>query len=186
MARTTDVTDAELAARAAGGDGDAFGELVERHAPAARRAATVVLASEADADDAAQDGFLAAWRSIGRYDGLRPFRPWLMRIVVNAARDFRRRRTVRQTDELSPALASGTVGPERSAERLLLRERLNEALRGLPERQRLAVTMFDAEGFAHAEIAEVLGVPEGTVRSDVFHARRALRGALAPFYEEMK
>ena len=63
MARTTDVTDAELAARAAGGDGDAFGALVERHAPAARRAATVVLASEADADDAAQDGFCLLYTS---------------------------------------------------------------------------------------------------------------------------
>ena len=186
MMRTTDVTDADLAIRAAAGDGDAFGALVIRHAPAARRAATLVLGSPADADDAAQDGFLAAWRSIDRYDRDRPFRPWLLRIVVNAARDFRRRRTVRQTDELSPVLASGDAGPERATDRLLLRERLAAALRELPERQRLAVTMFDAEGFAHAEIAEVLGIPEGTVRSDVFHARRTLRGALAPFYEEMR
>jgi RNA polymerase sigma-70 factor (ECF subfamily) len=186
MVRTTDVTDADLAARAAAGEGDAFGELVVRHAPAARRAARVLLGSDADADDAAQDGFLAAWRSIDRYDRSRPFRPWLMRIVVNAARDFRRRRTVRQTDELSPVLPSEAAGPDRSADRLLLRERLATALRELPERQRLAITMFDAEGYAHADIAEVLGVPEGTVRSDVFHARRALRGALAPFHEEMK
>jgi DNA-directed RNA polymerase specialized sigma24 family protein len=48
----------------------------------------------------------------------------------------------------------------------------------------VAITMFDAEGYAHAEIAQVLGVPEGTVRSDVFHARRALRADLAPFLEE--
>ena len=184
--RNTDVTDAELADRAAGGDGDAFGELVMRYAPAARRAATALLGTEADGDDAAQDGFLAAWRSIDRYDRDRPFRPWLLRIVVNAARDFRRRRTVRQTEELSPVLASGAAGPESSTDRLLLRQRLSAALRELPERQRLAVTMFDAEGFAHGEIAEVLGIPEGTVRSDVFHARRSLRDALAPFYEEMR
>ena len=184
--RTPTVTDAELSARAAAGDGDAFGELVDRHAPQARRAARLVLGNDQDADDAAQDGFLAAWRAIDRYDRSRPFRPWLMRIVVNAARDLRRRQTVRRTEELSPILAAGSASPERETERALLRERLAGALGELPERQRLAVTMFDAEGFAHSEIAEVLGIPEGTVRSDVFHARRALRTALAPYLEEMR
>lgn len=184
--RTPTVTDAELSARAAAGDGDAFGELVDRHAPQARRAARLVLGNDQDADDAAQDGFLAAWRAIDRYDRSRPFRPWLMRIVVNAARDLRRRQTVRRTEELSPVLAAGSASPERETERALLRERLAGALGELPERQRLAVTMFDAEGFAHSEIAEVLGIPEGTVRSDVFHARRALRTALAPYLEELR
>ena len=184
--RNPTVTDAELAARAATGDGDAFGELVDRHAPQARRAARLVLGNDQDADDAAQDGFLAAWRAIDRYDRSRPFRPWLMRIVVNAARDLRRRRTVRRTEELSPVLPAGGASPERETERALMRERLAGALGELPERQRLAVTMFDAEGFAHSEIAEVLGIPEGTVRSDVFHARRALRTALAPYLEELR
>jgi RNA polymerase sigma-70 factor (ECF subfamily) len=184
--RNSTVTDAELSARAAAGDGDAFGELVDRHAPQARRAARVVLANDQDADDAAQDGFLAAWRAIDRYDRNRPFRPWLMRIVVNAARDLRRRQAVRRTDDLSPALAAGGPSPERDTERALLRERLAGALAALPERQRLAVTMFDAEGFAHSEIAEVLGIPEGTVRSDVFHARRALRTILGPYLEETR
>jgi RNA polymerase sigma factor (sigma-70 family) len=184
--RNSTVTDTELSARAAAGDGGAFGELVDRHAPAARRAARLLLANDHDADDAVQDGFLAAWRAIDRYDRNRPFRPWLMRIVVNAARDLRRRQTVRRTDELSPALASGGASPERETERSLLRERLTRALAELPERQRLAVTMFDAEGYAHAEIAEVLGVPEGTIRSDVFHARRALRLTLAPYLEEAR
>ena len=178
------VTDAELAARAAGGDGEAFGELVDRHAPVARRAARLVLGNEEDADDAAQDGFLAAWRAIARYDPARPFRPWLMRIVVNAARDLRRRQMVRRTEELSPGLSASGGGPDRATERILLRERLDQALAALPERQRIAVTMFDAEGYAHAEIAELLGIPEGTVRSDVFHGRRALRATLAPYLEE--
>ena len=184
--RNSPVTDADLSARAAGGDGDAFGELVDRHAPQARRAARLVLGNDQDADDAAQDGFLAAWRAIDRYDRARPFRPWLMRIVVNAARDLRRRQAVRRTDELSPALAAGGASPERETDRSLLRDRLAAALAALPERQRLAVTMFDAEGYAHSEIADVLGIPEGTVRSDVFHARRTLRTALAPYLEETR
>ncbi len=177
------VTDAELAARAAEGDGDAFGRLVEQYAPAARRVARALLGNDHDADDAAQDGFLAAWRAIGRFDATRPFRPWLMRIVLNAARDLGRRRVVRETEPLSPVAADQHLGPDHDTDRGLLRERLATALDRLTERQRVAITMFDAEGYAHAEIADVLGVPEGTVRSDVFHARRALRADLASFLE---
>lgn len=182
--RIPNVTDAELAARAATGDGDAFGELVDRHAPAARRVARALLGNDHDADDAAQDGFLAAWRAIDRYDPARPFRPWLMRIVLNAARDMGRRRAVRDTDPIPMDAAGHEAGPDRETDRALLRSRLTAALGRLPERQRIAITMFDAEGYAHAEIADVLGIPEGTVRSDVFHARRALRSELAPFMED--
>ncbi len=179
------VNDAELAALAARGDGDAFGRLIERHAPGARRVARLFLRDADDADDAVQDGLLSAWRALDRFDTTRPFRPWLMRIVLNSARDLRRRRTVRQTDQLPESQASRTPGPERETERRLLRSRLDAALATLPERQRLAVTLFDAEGYPHAEIAALLGVPEGTVRSDVFHARRALRKVLAPYLEEV-
>lgn len=181
----SDVTDAELAARAAEGDGDAFGMLVDRHAAAARRVARALLGNEHDADDAAQDGFLSAWRAIGRYDGARPFRPWLMQIVLNAARDLGRRRVVRSTEALDPVHADSADSPDRETGRAILRERLAALLATLPDRQRVAITMFDAEGFSHAEIAGVLGVPEGTVRSDVFHARRALRRDLAPYLEDL-
>ena len=184
--RTPSVADAELATRAASGDGGAFGALVDRHAPAVRRAARILLGNEHDADDAAQDGLLAAWRAIDRYDPARPFRPWLMRIVLNAARDLQRRSVVRRAEPISPAEAAPGASPERETDRALLREKLTVALGTLPERQRLAVTMFDAEGFAHAEIAETLGIPEGTVRSDVFHARRSLRELLGPLLEEMR
>jgi RNA polymerase sigma-70 factor (ECF subfamily) len=184
--RNPSVADAELARRAASGDGGAFSALVERHAPAARRAARALLGNEHDADDAAQDGLLAAWRAIDRYDIERPFRPWLMRIVINAARDLQRRGVVRRTEPISPAEAAPGAGPERDTDRALIRDKVAAALTQLPERQRLAVTMFDAEGYAHAEIAEVLGIPEGTVRSDVFHARRSLREKLGSLLEEMK
>lgn len=181
----THVTDAELAALAAGGDADAFGRLLERYAAAARRVARLFLRDADDADDAVQDGMLSAWRALDRFDTARPFRPWLLRIVLNSARDFRRRRMVRRTEQLPETQASRTPGPERETERRLLRARLDAALATLPERQRLAVTLFDAEGYPHAEIAALLGIPEGTVRSDVFHARRALRRELAPFLEEV-
>lgn len=183
MRKDDEALDPELAQKASRGDRDAFGLLVERHAPAARRLARTVLREQADADDAAQEGFLAAWRAVDRYDPARPFRPWLMQIVLNAARDQARRQRTRQAEPLEPELVADGTSPERETDRALLRNRLRQALERLPERQRIAVTMFDAEGYAHAEIARVLGVPEGTVRSDVFHARRALRDALAVFRE---
>lgn len=181
--RTSGVDDAELAVAAATGDGRAFGVLVERYAMTARRVALAVLRNPEEADDAVQDGLLSAWKAIDRYDPARPFRPWLMRIVANAALDLRRRREVRRTEEVPVAAESRSVRPDQATDQAFLRHRLAEGLAALPERQRIAVTLFDVEGYSHAEIAAVLKVPEGTVRSYVFHARRALRQALAPFRE---
>ena len=140
--------------------------------------ARAVLHHAEDADDAAQDGFFSAWRNINRYDPGRQFGPWVLRIVVNAAHDLRRRRQLRETDPVSPQLSGGEASPAALVEQGELGERIDGALQGLPERQRLAVVLFDAEGFSHGEIAQMLGIPEGTVRSDVFHARRALRAQL--------
>lgn len=177
---STNDPDEALAARARDGDSEAFGVLAARHVRSARRAAQSVLLNPDDADDAVQDGLLAAWRGIAGYDPERPFRPWLLRIVVNAARDFARRRRVRQTEQLPPERATGRPGPDVQAERAELRARLQQALATLPERQRTIAVLFEVEGYAHAEIAALLGMPEGTVRSDLFHARRRLRAILGP------
>jgi RNA polymerase sigma-70 factor (ECF subfamily) len=182
-ARIPDGPAAELVSRAVGGDRTAFGALVKWYAPQARRVARAVLGDPDDADDAAQDAFLAAFTNLSRYDPRRPFGPWLMRIVANAATDRRRRRRVRRTEPLDPELASGAPRPDAETERRVLNARLRAALAQLPERRRLAVVLFDVEGYAHAEIAELLGVPEGTVRSEVFHARRRLRELLADWKE---
>lgn len=184
--RNWDVEDAELAQAAAGGDPDAFGRLIDRHGLAARRAARAILRDDDDADDAVQEGMLAAWRAIGRYEPARPFRPWLMRIVVNAALDARRRAKVRQAEPIAETLATGGLGPDRLAEAALLRIRLDAGLAELPERHRVALVLFDAEGWGHGDIAAALGVPEGTVRSYVFHARRAMRKSLGTLAEGMK
>jgi RNA polymerase sigma-70 factor (ECF subfamily) len=98
----TGMQDAELAALAQAGDREAFGELVARYAAQARRLARTILGDPDDADDAAQDGFLSALKHLGRFDPARPFGPWLMRIVANAAGDRRRRRRVREVQPLSP------------------------------------------------------------------------------------
>lgn len=152
-----------------------------RYQAAARRACRAVTSDEHDADDAAQEAFLSALDRIETYDRKRPFGPWLLRIATNAAIDLVRRRAVRRAEALDERFASSSRSPAADAETAELRSKLREALAALPERQRIAITLFDVEGYAHAEIAEIVGVPEGTVRSDVFHARRTLREALGSF-----
>jgi RNA polymerase sigma-70 factor (ECF subfamily) len=169
------VTDAELVRKAKSGDRDAFGALVERHASMVRRLTRAVLGQVEDAEDAAQDTFLHAWTALDRFDPAVSLGPWLARIAMNAARDLRRRRRVRTTEAIPESQAATNRPPDSDAARALLRERLTQALRELPERQRAAVVLFEVEGYSHAEVGAMLGIPEGTARSDVFHARRKLR-----------
>lgn len=180
------VSDKELVTQTLVGDRDAFGVLVERYAAQARRVARAVLSDPDDADDAAQDGFLSALVKLGQFDAKRPFGPWLMRIVANAATDRRRRRNVRRTEPLDTSLVGGGPRPDAAAVRSELGERLRAALAELPERRRLAVVLFDVEGYSHAEISNILGIPEGTVRSEVFHARRRLRALLEDWKEQVR
>lgn len=179
MVRISDLDETLLARAAVKGDADAFGELVLRHALSARRVVRAILGSEDEADDIVQEASLAAWMAVERFDPTRLFRPWFMRIVANAALDTSRRRRVRKAEPLDDSYATTTSSPEQVAEASVLRDRLNHGLEALPERQRIALVLFDAEGYSHREIAEVLKVPEGTVRSYVFHARRALRRSWA-------
>ena len=162
----------------------ALGVLVTRFAAPVRRLAYAILRDADEADDAAQDGVLQALVKLDRYDPTRPFGPWLMRIVANAAIDRRRRRAVRDTTELDEGLTGGGPLPDVEVDRLALRQRLAMALDKLPQRYRMALVLFDVEGYSQAEIAEILGVAPGTVRSTVFHARRRLRRWLEDWRED--
>lgn len=184
MVRISAESEAGLVTRARQGDSAAFGALVERHAPMVRRLTRAVLQHGADGDDAAQDAFFSAWQALDRFDPAQPFGPWMARIAVNAARDLVRRRKVRSTEPLPLDRPGAGPGPAASAEAAEQRERLRSGLAGLPERQRLVVVLFEVDGYAHAEIAQLLGLPEGTVRSDLFHAKRRLRVALDSLREE--
>lgn len=183
--RTSGVTEPGLAQAAQRGDAEAFGRLVTSYAVTARQVAYAVVGNWDEAEDVVQEAALAAWQAIAGFDPSRPFRPWFLRIVSNAALDQLRRRKVRETEALSETVAARGPTPETWTDRMLLRERISLALRGLPERQRVAVMLFDLEGYSHLEVAQILAVPEGTVRSYVFHARRALRRALGSLKEEI-
>jgi RNA polymerase sigma-70 factor, ECF subfamily len=158
------------------GDQVAFGELVRRHQRRAYAVARSIVLSHDDAEDAVQDAFLHAFRALDRFRPHQPFGAWLHRIVSNAALDLSRRRKVRDADELPPTLAaSGIADPAEHAE---LSARLREGLTALPARQRSVIVLHDVEGYKHSEISAILGIPEGTARSDLHHARAALRRAL--------
>jgi len=163
-----------LAAQA--GDGTAFAGLVRRHQRRAYAVARAIVLSHDDAEDAVQEGFLHAFRALDRFRPEQAFGAWLHRIVANAALDIARRRKVRDADELPESLASPHRDPAEADE---LRGRLGAALARLGARQRAVIVLHDVEGYKHAEIGALLGIPEGTARSDLHHARSQLRRLLS-------
>lgn len=165
----------QLVVRAQSGDSAAFGALVRLHARRAYAVARAIAASHEDAEDAVQEAWVHAHRALERFRPEQPFGAWLHRIVANAALDLTRRRKVRDADELPETVASPFRDPAEESE---LRSRLDVALRALSDRQRSVIVLHDVEGFKHAEIGELLGIPEGTARSDLHHARARMRRAL--------
>ena len=163
------------------GDREAFGGLVRLHHQRAYAVARAIVTVHEDAEDAVQEAFLRAYQALDRFHPGQAFGAWLNRIVANAALDIARRRKVRATDELHDAFAAAFHDPGESDE---LRRRLREALGALPSRMRSVLVLHDVEGFAHAEIGRMLGIPEGTARSDLYHARQRLRGMLKDLRSE--
>ena len=166
----------ELVLSAQSGSREAFAELVRAYQQRAYAVARAIVLDHHDAEDAVQDGFLHAYRALARFRPGEPFGAWLHRIVANAALDLQRRRKVRTAGTLPETIALPFRDPAESDE---LRRRLTAALEKLTERQRAVIVLHDVEGFRHAEIGETLGIPEGTARSDLHHARATLRRLLS-------
>ncbi len=165
----------ELVLAAQSGDGEAFAGLVRMHQHRAYAVARSVAYTHEDAEDAVQEGFLHAYRALHRFRPEQPFGAWLHRIVANAALDIGRRRRVRDADALTESISSPFRDPGVDDE---LRRRLVDGLKELNPRQRSVIVLHDVEGFTHGEIGGMLGIPEGTARSDLHHARAALRRLL--------
>ena len=149
------------------GSAEAFAELFRRHWPRAHRAAWLVVHDATAAEDVAQEAFLAAVRSLDRFDRRRPFGPWLHRIVVNRAIDYARARELRR--EVGDAGVEPAVldRPDAPGDDVLA------ALAALPPDQRAVIVMRHLLGFTPGEIASALGLPRGTVNSRL---RRGLDG----------
>ncbi len=172
-------------ARVRAGETDAYAELVRRHAPIARRTA-VLLGAGPDADDVVQEGFVKAYRALGRFRDGAAFRPWLLRIVANEARNAHRMAVRRGNREETAALlatdllyrAGDAADPAREVLVTDRRARLLGAVRELPEPFRLVVTCRYLLDLDEAETATVLGWPRGTVKSRLHRALARLREQL--------
>ncbi len=131
-----------------------------------------------DAEDAAQESFLVALERLDECREPERFGGWMMTIVRNRSRNLVRREALREMDQVPVGARSSVPTPERSAETSELRELLEEALKSLSDVQRQIVILHDMEGWKHREIAGLLGLPPGTVRSHLHFARKALRELL--------
>jgi RNA polymerase sigma factor (sigma-70 family) len=168
--------DSELAGRARRGDVDAFTTLVQRHEASAIRIASLICGS-ANAEDAAQEAFVRAYRSLDRFDTKREFRPWFMRILTNVAKNAVRseRRYLDVTLRAPPAGASEDPDTVAAAEQRTL---VLHALMALPERDRLILACRWFEEMSEREIADALDLKPGTVKSRLSRAMERLREQL--------
>ncbi len=176
-----------LVEKAADGDRDAKRDLFERYRDVAYRVAFRVTGRHEDAMDVVQDGFIKAFESLGGFQRTSSFKTWLLRIVNNKALDLLRSRKVRLAAPLDAGDDSPQaeyVGPARGDKpgdamtRRELGERLHQAIESLPPEQRTVFALYAAGEMTYGEIAEVVGVPLGTVMSRIYHARRKLHEML--------
>jgi RNA polymerase sigma-70 factor (ECF subfamily) len=185
-----DQPDAELAARVARGEAPAFEALMRRHNRTLFRTARAILRDDAEAEDALQEAYLQAYRTIGSYRGDARLSTWLARVVANEAL-MRLRKQARRSaivplqpgvavEELNQ-IAEGSMdkGPESSARRAEVRKLLEERIDALPGAYRAVFMLRGVEEYSVEETAAILEIPAATVRSRFFRARSLLREGLA-------
>lgn len=176
--------DGELIARAADGDRAAFVTLVERHRAMVYRVAFQYAGNHYDADDIAQDVFIKVHRSLHAFRRDAQFTSWLYRIAMNACIDHGRRRNMTVSldaaapDEPALQLAAEDPAPDQRAFAGEVRQAVERAVDALPPQQRLIFTMRHFEGMKLCDIADALGVAEGTVKRQLHSAVHRLRQVL--------
>jgi RNA polymerase sigma-70 factor (ECF subfamily) len=181
-------TDEELIARILGGDQDAYTVLVERHSDLVYAIVSRIVLNTADADDVAQEVFVRAYHALPRFRGDSKFSSWLYRIAVNRSLTHLKRSKRRAAlldpeagarEDVEAVLGGTREGP---GEAVLRRERqamVRAAVSQLPPRYRAVVTLFYLEERNYKEVAEILGIPMGTLKTHLHRARALLREALA-------
>ena len=180
--------DRTLVEEAMAGNLDAFETLVRRYQTRVVNFALAMLRDTGEAEDVAQETFIRAYRSLGRFRGESLFKTWLYTIATNAARTAIERRGRRERvgdqslDDDAKTLSANNVpsGDPDAETTLMTRDAIDRALATLSDDLRVAVVLRDVEGFDYKEIAKVTGAPIGTVESRIFRARRQLRTLLQP------
>jgi len=172
------------------GDNDAFRALVERHSRSVFRLAFRMTGNEQDAEDVVQEGFLRAYRQLGRFESRANFGTWLYRIVANCAVDHMRARQARHDmsrgealDEAVSLPDADVPGPERLAASAEIRARVGDALNRLSPLERAAFALRHYEGRSIDEIGQTLGLGTSAAKHSVFRAVKKLRAALEPLRE---
>lgn len=186
-----------LVARAQAGDTEAFNELVSRYRIRAYAMIYNMVRNEQDAWDLAQDGFVKAWKSIGRFRGQSSFFTWLYRILMNVTIDWTRRKQIEGGTEFDDAhglrdIAPGAVtAPKDELQPAVklsdkeIRARIDEAIQRLSPEHRQAIILREIEGLEYQEIADIMDCSTGTVMSRLFYARKKLQSMLKDVYENL-
>ena len=167
--------DYELAALAASGELDAFGELVRRHQDFVYGAVLRVVKNPTLAEDISQDCFLRAYRALPDFRGDSQVRSWLYRIATNLALNAVTRRREYPTETMPERITTHDSGPERAAEKSELAEALSQAIETLPDDLREPLVLRELQHKSYEDIAGELDLPLNTVRTRIFRARRALQ-----------
>jgi RNA polymerase sigma-70 factor (ECF subfamily) len=189
--------DLDLVARAQTGDTSAFNELVTRYRSRAFAMIYNMTRNEQDAWDLAQDGFVKAWKSIGRFRGQSSFYTWLYRILMNVTIDSLRRKQIEGGTEFDDQIGLRHIEPGaitvprpemQPAARISdkeIRERIDSAIAKLSPEHRAAIVMREIDGLEYSEIAEHMECSLGTVMSRLFYARKKLQALLKDVYENI-
>jgi RNA polymerase sigma-70 factor (ECF subfamily) len=191
-----DLPDSELILRVRGGDGSAYRPLVERYQNRVHAMVYGMVRDAEEARDITQNAFIKAYQNLATFRIESSFYTWLYRIAMNLAIDQTRKNRRRKTTAYDEALASrdedGNIleahqseSPQKALQRKQLHERIFAALDELSEEQREVILLREVEGLSYKEIADAMGIPEGTVMSRLFYARKRLQGLLQHSTGEM-
>lgn len=187
------LTDRELIALVLAGDQDLYRVLVDRYSSLVYTAAVRIVGNEDDADDVAQETFVRAYRALGRFRGDSKFSSWIYRIAVNRSlthlkRCKRRPVTVEMSAAPSMEADVRSTRVEENPEQHVLdgefRARVRSAVGNLPGQYRAAITLFYLEEKSYKEVADILGIPMGTLKTHLHRARSLLRGMLEEGQQE--
>jgi RNA polymerase sigma-70 factor (ECF subfamily) len=176
--------DGDVVRRAREGDHDAFGLIVETYRDRLFGLAIGILRDRSAAEDVVQEAFIKAYKNLKGFRGDSSIYTWLYRIAVNTAHNHLRRvkrRTEVDFEEVAPIIEARGQNPAESTANAELGVAIDGAIKNLPPRQREVFMLHYFERMTHREIAEVLGVTEGAVKANFFHAVQKLKGALKPY-----